>query len=291
MVMKPFDYYKPTDIVGVLKLLHEHGADAKILAGGTDLLVQMKKERLSPGTVVSLSALDQLRGVRPLPGGGLEIGALTTADELQRDSQIQSHCPVLAEAASVLGYPEIRRRATIGGNVANASPAGDLSTALLTLDAFVVARNLDVGREIPLTGFFSGPGRTILLPGETIIALRVPPNPGRKCGVYRKLGMRRAMEIGIVCLSVLAVGETADRKRSVHIALGAVAPTPIRAKAAEALLYGREITPELSREAGCLAAEEASPITDVRGSDWYRKRMVSVLVSEALQEISRRIVY
>ena len=288
--MKPFEYHKPTDILGLLKVLHDHGADAKILAGGTDLLVQMKKERLSPRTVISLSGLDQLQGVSPLPGGGLQIGAMTTADELQRNPDIRSQCPVLAEAAGVLGYPEIRRRATIGGNVANASPAGDLSTALLSLDASVVARSLDGEREIALAGFFTGPGRTILGPGETITALRVPSNTGRKCGVYRKLGMRRAMEIGIVCLSVLAVGETPERKRSVRIALGAVAPTPIRAKAAEALLYGREITPELSDKAGRLAAEEARPVTDVRGSDWYRERMVSVLVSEALQEISRKMV-
>jgi CO/xanthine dehydrogenase FAD-binding subunit len=281
--MQAFNYSEPTNVEYVLELLNNYKIDAKVLAGGTDILVQMKQDKVKPKFLISLARLESLKGIKRTTDGWLTIGALTSASELQK-SELLKDFPLLADAAKAMACPEIRHKATIGGNIVNASPAGDLCTALLALDAIVTVQSIRGSREIKIDDFFKGPGLTALNPDELLTTIRIPPLPKGVWGVYKKVGVRRAMEIGIVCTGVVA-GLNYERERMIRIALGSAAPTPIRAKKAESYLLSVNLTRESILEAGKISAEESKPITDVRASDWYRKIMIKYTVSEALKEL------
>ena len=233
MLLPQFECNRPTSVKEACQILDNGGDQAKVLAGGTDLLVNMKRKLVRPTQLVSLDLLPDFNRIEA-PNGEITIGAGATAATLARDETINRSCQVLALGAGKLGSPLIRNRATLGGNLASARPAADMSLPLLVLGARVVLTSTDGTREVDLTEFFTGPGQSVMKPGEILTRIVFPrPEPGTGGG-FEKLGLRRALEIAIVNVAAVLTLE-ADGKtiKSARIALGAVAPTPIRSPQAE----------------------------------------------------------
>jgi carbon-monoxide dehydrogenase medium subunit len=282
MRLPHFEYVAPRTLDEACSLLAEHPKEASALAGGTDLLVKMKQRRIVPRFVVNLKAISGIDYITYDENDGLRIGALATIQSLKNSVTVRRHCKILAQAAGVESSVQIRNVATLGGNIANASPASDAPLALIALGASVVLTRAGGQREVPLENFFVGPGQTVLQPGEIISEIRVPPLWARTGGAYLKHAVRRT-DIAIVSVAVVVrLGEEVcdDAK----IALGSVAPTAFRAKRAEQLLTGKRITDELAGEAARAAMEESRPIDDIRGYAGYRVKTVFDITRQAIIE-------
>ena len=282
MLLPKFEYHAPAGLDEALEILGRYGSQARVLAGGTDLLVNMKRKVMAPAHVV---ALDRLPGLADISSTRAEIsiGARVTAASAAESRAIRKRLAVLAEGAGRLGSPLIRNLATIGGNLATARPAADTAPALMALGARVVLVSSGSEREIRLDDFFIGPGQTVIRPEEILTRVKVPaPEPGSGGG-YVKLGLRRTLEISIVNVAaVITLGPGGRKIRAARVVLGAVAPTPIRSPRAEEALIGAEAGQKAFRRAGRAAALDARPITDHRGSAEYRKMVVEVLTRRAL---------
>lgn len=275
--------------------------DATLLAGGTDLLPRWKKEFVpKPPSILDLKRIDELKGVTR-SNGVIRIGACTLISEIESDAAIREAAPLLAEAAGRVACPQIRNRATIGGNLCNASPAADTAVPLIVLDAVAelasAGPNGLVRREIPLVEFFRGPGTTALAPTEILTHVRFPAMPNgfrrnhsptvaarkRWFAAWDKFGTRPAMEI-----AVASVGVVLRRKNGVvehaRVAYGSVAPVPLRGKRAEATLVGRSLSTETIEKCVSAARDEISPISDVRASADYRREIVGVMLSRMLED-------
>jgi carbon-monoxide dehydrogenase medium subunit len=278
-------FLRPATVVEALRRL-AGDPGARAIAGGTDLVVQLRAGRRRVETLVDIGALG-LAGVRE-HADGIAIGATTTMDALAADPLVRSVCPALAEAAGLVGAWPIQCRATLGGNLANASPAADTAPPLLAADARVLVVSMRGQREVPAEEFFLGPGATALAPGELILAVLVPRwqrPPGRAVDRFVKVGPRPEQIISVVSLAVrIAVvdGAIAD----VRLALGAVAPRPVRARATERLLAGRELTAALRRAAAETIQSDIAPIDDVRAPASYRRLAAAVLLDRALAEVA-----
>jgi len=280
-----FEYVAPRTLDEACSLLAEHPKEALALAGGTDLLVKMKQRRIVPRYVVNLKAISGIDYITYDENNGLRIGALATIQSLKNSITVRRHCKILAQAAGVESSVQIRNVATLGGNIANASPAADAPLALIALGASVVLTRASGQREVLLENFFVGPGESVLQPGEIISEIRVPPLLARTGGAYLKHAMRRT-DIAIVSVAVVVrLGEEVwdDAK----IALGSVAPTAFRAKRAEQLLTGKRITDELAGEAARAAMEESRPIDDIRGYAEYRVKTVFDITRQAIIEATQ----
>jgi len=280
--MKSFGYVAARDSRHAIALLAEHGATAKILAGGTDLLVELKDTQRPPGVVVDISRAQDLKGIS-LTEVGLRIGALATHGEIMRSAVIRDLCPALVEAAHSIGAVQTRNLGTIGGNLMTCVPSMDSGPALIALEAQVTVAGPDGQRRMPLSDLFVGPRRTSLVGGELLVEIVIPkPNLG-KPAAFQKFGLRKGQALALVNV---AASLWLDRDRTAfvapRIALGAVAPTVIRAPRAEAFLDGRAVTPEAMDEAGRIAATEAKPISDFRASADYRRDLIAVLVKRTL---------
>ncbi|HEY2916607.1 MAG TPA: xanthine dehydrogenase family protein subunit M [Candidatus Limnocylindrales bacterium] len=259
------------------------GTPVTPIAGGTDLMVAITGElREPPARLLDLSRLDALRGIA-LEQGALVIGARTTYTELRRSALVREHLPVLVEAAATIGAAQIQNRGTIGGNVANASPAGDTLPILLAADAIVLVGGQRGEREIAAADFFTGYRQTALAPDELILQVRVPLPKGRQVR-FRKVGTRRAQAISKVVLA-LAWRDVGDAGwADVRLALGSVAPTPVRAPATEAVLEGAHPTPEVADRAAEALANELAPIDDVRSTADYRRTVSARVLHRLLRE-------
>ncbi len=279
--MRPFEFYAPTSLAEALEVLASYGERARPLAGGTDLLVQMREGRKAPQALVSLKRVDELRGLSFDPEQGLWLGARTTLREVTRSPLLREHYPCLVQAAAVMASEQVRSLATVGGNLCNASPAADLAPPLLALDAEAVIVGPGGERRLPLTEFFQGPGQTDLGRDELLKGLHLPPPRGR--ALYLKHAYRAYMDLAVVGVAVrLGTSQGADGAR---VALGAVALVPLRVEMAEAMLADGPPSPERLEEVARAAAAACSPIDDVRGSAWYRRRMVEVLTRRALEAL------
>jgi CO/xanthine dehydrogenase FAD-binding subunit len=275
----------PTSVDGIATALEEAGGDGKIIAGGTDLTVLMRAGGVRPGVLVDIGRVEELAFVRH-SGNRIEIGALTTHGTAANDPVLRERTRVLATACRSVGSPQIRSRGTIGGNLANGSPAADSAAALLALDAEVSLRSAGAGgRSVSLESFWVGPGETVLRPEEFVhsVAFECPPEGSRSA--YHKIGQRNALAIAIV--SVAAVFDVDGG--SVRIALGSAAPTPVRAKAAERL-FESEWPAAQDREAlidavSAKAVEASSCIDDVRASAEYRTMLVEAMTRSVLREL------
>jgi CO/xanthine dehydrogenase FAD-binding subunit len=279
-------YYRPVTLRDALRTLDSERSRARILAGGTDLVVQLQEGLLRPRALVDVSALGILHGIRA-GQEKIRVGALATHEELASSSLLRRHAFVLSEAAGTVGAPQIRNRGTIGGNIANASPAADTVPALIALGAAAVLERLGARRLVPVEDLFLGPGATAIRPDELIIAVLIPRRE-RSAGAYIKLGHRNALAISIASAAVLL----ADRgPAGIHarIALGAVAPTVVRPRQAESFLKTSSRFPAAFRDAAALSVESASPITDIRASAGYRREMIQVVVLDALREAWSRL--
>jgi carbon-monoxide dehydrogenase medium subunit len=285
MRWKEFIYLTPTALDEAIGLLAEHGQEARVLAGGTDLLLRMKTGQWRPGFVVDIKRIPGMDKIYFDPARGLRLGALVTAADLARSEVVQAHYPILARGAGVMASMQIRNLATIGGNLCNAAPSADLAPPLIALESTAVIAGREGERRVLLDEFFLGPGQTALAPGELLVAIEVPASHPCAAAVYLKNSPRQAMDIAVVGVAA-AIAWLDERCEVVRIVLGAVAPTPLRAQRAENLLRGQEINEERIAEAARTAAQEAQPIDDVRGSAWYRRRMAEVLVRRALLQLT-----
>jgi len=276
--VKNFEYFEPTTLAEASRLFaQEH---AQLLAGGTDLVIGMKAYTETPQSVISLQNIPGLDDVTTYSDGSITIGAMTKVREVELSEDIQEHHTALAEGASEIGSIQIRNLATIGGNIAHASPAADTVAGLLVADAQVGIASAEGERTVPIDELFTGPGQTVLKAGEIITQFRLP-NPASGSH-YIKHKIREVMDlafIGVASAINLDNGTITDAK----IGLAAVAPTPIRATEAENLLKGKEPTDELLQQAGEAAAAATSPISDLRCSAEHRKEMVDVLTRRTLQ--------
>ena len=283
--MNAFDYRAPRTIDEVLALLAEHGDDARVIAGGTALVTMMKQRLVRPEVLVSLRDVEGLTGIQAAKGE-IRLGALTTHREAELSPLVNEHSPVLAETYRRVATVRIRHMATVGGSLAHADPNQDSPVTLMALDARVEIRKTGGKREVPLAAFFRDYYETALEPGELITAVAVPPLPAASGGAYVKFLPRSADDYATVAVAAIVTLESGGgRIREVRIALGSVAPTPIRARAAEALLAGSQPDDERVLAAVGEAVKVAvDPLTDHRGSAEYKREMAAVMASRALTQ-------
>ncbi|MCL4744285.1 MAG: xanthine dehydrogenase family protein subunit M [Burkholderiaceae bacterium] len=279
-------YDAPDTIEEAVRLMA--GGTVSVLAGGTDLMPQSRAGRvtLAP-TLLSLRRIAQMRGLSD-EGDSLRIGATTTLAALARDPLAKTQLPLLVEAIDHFASAQIRNAATIGGNVCNASPAGDMIGPLLVLDASVelvaFRDGALVSRRVALEEFFTGPGRTVRAPDELLVAIHVPkPAPGAFAR-FHKFGVRPALDISAIAISI--AGAIRDGVlHDVRVAFGALGPTPLRGRATEAALEGHALDEATIAKAARAAREEVHPISDVRASAWYRAEMVENMTRRLLQDV------
>ena len=275
--MKPFDYFSPKTLAEAIDLLAHYHGTARVIAGGTDLLLQMKVGKLAPKAVINIKRIPELHTLEL--NGHLRLGALTTLETVRRSPMICEHYAALADTASTMASVQIRNLATVGGNLCTAAPSADFAPILIALNATAHIAGPHGERCVPLEEFFVGPSVSCLAPDELLVTIDVPRPTGPT--LYLKHAPRAWMDIAVVGVA-LALQLTDEVCTDAQIVLGAVAPTPLRARRAEAELRGRPLTADRAARASAIAANEAKPIDDVRSSAWYRRQMVEVLTRRGL---------
>lgn len=279
--MRRFELALPRSIDDCLKILTERAGEAKVVAGGTDLLPQLKNGLLTPRCVVDISGLAELRTVQRADGQGLRIGAAATARTIELDPHVRSKYPALAESGALVGSVQVRNLATVGGNLCNAAPSADMVPPLLALDAEAIILGPKGQRRVPLTSFFLGVRQTVLAADEMLLEVAVPAPGPRSGGHYLRHTPRRELDIAVVGVaSQISVNDGVCAKA--RIALASVAPTPVRALAAEHALVGQPVTAALIERVAEVAVEAARPISDQRGSAEFRRHLVRVLTRRTL---------
>ncbi len=279
--MRNIDYYRPASLPELWEI-EGNIPGARFIAGGTDILVKIKNRVLAPPALISLRSIAELRGISV--DNGARIGAMTTINELIRHPGLASNYPVLVEAARRLGSVQIRNAATVAGNLCNCSPCADTALPLLVLDARVVLQSPSGSREIPLHAFFIGPGESCIAPGEIMTAVLLdPPASGAKSASYKK--GRVKMDLAIASVAACLTMENGACRKAL-IAAGSVAPVPLRLRGVEALLESNPLSRDIAHEAGRIAMETVSPITDIRSTEEYRRHIVGVFVKRAIERIT-----
>jgi CO/xanthine dehydrogenase FAD-binding subunit len=281
LALRRFELALPQSVDECLRVLTQHGGHAKLVAGGTDLLVQMKAGAVKPAWVVDLSGVDRLRVLEGDAARGLRIGAAVTARELEQDPRVLSGYPALAESAALVGSVQVRNLATVGGNLCNAAPSADMAPPLVALEAEALIASPRGERRLPLASFFTDVRQTVLGPDEMLVELTVGPAGPRSGGSYLRHTPRRELDIAVVGVAS-QVALTDGRCAKARIALAAVAPTPLRATAAEQALEGQPLGPSLIERAAELAAAATRPISDQRGSADFRRHLTRVLTRRTL---------
>jgi carbon-monoxide dehydrogenase medium subunit len=281
-----FEYVSPSSLVQASEFLAAHERDARPFSGGTDCFVRLRDGVLKLNYLVDIKSLDETKVLSFDPKSGLTIGAAVSMNRMVSNPDVINRYPVLAEAATSVASYQLRNRASVIGNICNASPAGDTIGACMALDGVLHVHGLSGFRPISLGSFFTGPGKTVLQPGDFVVSITLPPPPPGSFGVYKKLGRNSISDLAIV--GVTALGYPVDNASSGYrfkIILASVAPVPFEAVRAEAVLAERRISSEVISEAARVAMESISPIDDVRGSARYRRYMVRNLTLEALTEV------
>jgi len=280
---EPFEFYQPASLQEASRILRESGPGGRFLAGGTDLVIAMKEKGLVPKYIVDLKRIAGLSGIHEQGDGSIAIGALTTMREIEISPLITKKYSFLSQSAAEVGSIQIRNRATVGGNMANATPSADVAPALIALNATAKITGASGDRTVPLEEYFRGPGQTVMGTDEILTEITIPKTGPRLVGEYIKFSPREMMDLAYVGVAVsYNLGDSDKKCDGVRIVLGAVAPTPIRAKRAEAALEGQVLTEALAEKVGQIAAEEAKPISDVRSSADYRRAMVGAMTKRAL---------
>lgn len=279
-------YLAPRDLDEALEVLRS--GDATILAGGTDVMPQSESGKTPlRKTLVNVRRVPELTGIM-LAKNEVRIGALTTISEMMANDLIRKHFPILVEAGDHFASEQIRNAATLGGNVCNASPAGDTLVPMLALDAVVELAAKPNGsvqtHTTPLGSFLVGPGKTRRGPGELLVAIRIPVPPAGQVQRFFKFGTRPALDISAIAIGLAAV-KAKGVLSHVRLAYGAVAPVPMRGAQAEAVLEGKKLAPEVIEQAAQAAHDEVKPISDVRASDWYRRELMHNMVKRMLADV------
>ncbi len=282
--MLPFEYRTPKNLKEVHASLREFGTDAKLISGGTALVIMMKQRLVRPSCLVSLRSVRGLNGIE-VKDGGLSIGGLATHRDVETSSLVRRRLPVLSETYHHVATIRVRNTASVGGGLAHADPNQDPPPTLIALGATVKATSANGSRVIPLDEFFTDYYETVLNPDEIITEVFVPKMPPNSGSAYLKFLPRTADDYATVsAAAVLTLDKSKKKISAVRIALGSVGTTPIRAKDAEALLRGQPVKPEAFREAAEKAKEAVDPVTDFRGSAGYKKEMAGVFVRRALEK-------
>lgn len=287
--MKTFECISAASVAEVLEVLSREGERAKVLAGGTDLItrIRMGKEE-APDYVVSLRRLTELNYLSTGEGNSLSLGALATLKAVEGDDRVKQEFTALAEAAAAVGSVQVRNVGTVVGNICSASSAADTAVALLSLGASARVIGPQGERNVDLTDFFAAPRRTCLATGEMVKEVCLPAAKERTGGTFLRVSPRRAMDCSVAAVAATVRLGEADEIEEVTIGLGAVAPTPVRAKSAEQILRGEKPAQKVLDAAAEAAVWECQPIDDIRGSGDYRRQMVRVLVRRAVEEACRR---
>lgn len=284
MRLTKFEYFAPTTLESALKLLNEQGEGSHLLAGGTDVLVKMTHGRLKPKAIVNIQAIAELSKIRFDAREGLTIGANARIAEVISHPDILRYYPALAHAGQVMANVQVRNMGTVVGNLCNAAPSADNAPPLIAMGAEALLVNLKGERRLPLDQFFKGPGLTAIEQGEIVKAVHVP-TPAPKSGTsYKRISARCGVDIAAACVAVSGAFEGNICKHA-RIVLGAVAPIPMRATKTETLIQGSAWSEYLVQKACDQAADEAKPISDVRASADWRKKMVAVLTRRAMLEV------
>ena len=285
-----FEFLSPKTMEEAIDLLTRNGPRTKVLAGGTDLVSQMKWREIEPAYVMSLSHIPDLQGIQFDKKRGLRLGALSRIGDIEHSPIIRENYPILAQAASVLASIEIRNRATVGGNLCTAAPSADMPPSLLVLGAQAVIASKKGEKVIPLETFFRGPKKTVLNSDELLVRLEIPPMKPHSAGEYIKLGRRNAMEIALIGVAALITLVPANHTcEEARLALATAAPTPIRCKEAEKVLAGRKLDHEAIGSGAETASREASPRTSWRSTEEYRRDMIRVLTRRAIERAIDKI--
>lgn len=281
--MKDFEYFRPSTIDEALRLYKQAGAAAKLLAGGTELVNEIRQGKTHPEQVIDLKHIGEM-GFINMGADGLKIGALYRVRDAECSRQLrQSPYSALSYAAGTLGSPQVRNKATIVGNVCRCSPSADLIPPLIALNASARIKSNENDRLVPIEDMLVGPGKTILQPGEIVTELCIPlMQPHTGCS-YHKLSPRKSLDLAVVGVAAMVrTNPQTSRCVEARIVLGAVAPTAIRAKRAESILFGSSLNRSVIEDAAKVASEECKPIDDLRASAWYRKKMVIVATMRAV---------
>lgn len=284
MTLPQFTYLAPTSLAEACDLLREHQGKIKIKAGGTDMIVRLSHRAVKPDYLMSIRKIPGLDQISYDAKTGLTIGALALLRDVEINPDVLKHAPMLARAAHATATVQIRNMGTVMGNICNASPSADNIPTLVAMNAVIIGSDGKKEREIPIDEFFLGPGRTALAANEIATAIYVPATAAATGTSYQKISPRSKVDIAAVNIGAMLTLDADKKCRSVRISMGAVGPTPLRGTKAETYLVDKEINAETLAEAGRLAAEDASPISDVRATREYRKLMVEVMTTRALNE-------
>ncbi len=277
-------YLRPTSLEETLHLLHQYAGEARLIAGGTDVLVELQRGVKPTKTLIDLTALHDLKTIR-IEDEYLVLGALTTHNDILASADCVKYALPLAQACLEVGAPQIRTRATIAGNLVTASPANDTISPMMALDAEMVLVSTAGKRVVPLQDFYSGFRRTALRPDELLYAIRIPLMKPEQRGLFLKLGLRRAQAISVINIAFVLTfsGEYVSKA---HVTLGCVAPTIVHAPTVETFLQGKRLDSDVCIEAGRLVNEDVNPIDDVRGTAGYRRETLANLVTFGLQRLA-----
>jgi carbon-monoxide dehydrogenase medium subunit len=286
-MLPEFDLLMPRTLPEALEMLTDSAPHVLPLAGGTNLVPDLRSGKEEPGTLVNVAGLYALRGIWQ-EDGHVVVGSGVTIGDLLRSGVIAEHAPVLGQAAAVFANPLVRNRATVGGNLGNASPAADTAPPLLVLDAEVKLASSVGSRWVLLRDFFVHVRDTVCQPAELITAVRWSVPDSRTFGRFRKLSLRKSTAVSVVSVAVQLTLDNEGRCEDARIALGAVAPTPIRAYEAEDILRGEVLTPQVIEEATHVGCGAASCIGDIRSSAGYRERVTDTLIRRLLHEVGRQ---
>ena len=285
-----FDYFEPRSLEEASGLLREGKGTRRPLAGGTDIVIQLRRGVVRWQGLVNLKRIPELCGWSCEPGAGLRLGACTPMRELETAAAVSSRFPSIHEALRVVGSLQLRNMASVGGNLCNASPSADTAPPLMALGAVTRLWTHESRRETaPVEAFFTGPGQSVLGAAGLLLAVEAPEPPPRTGDAFERFTPRSAMDIAIASAAAAVTLDPArERVQGVRIALGAVAPTPLTAPRAEDRVREKEPTPEVLEQAGRAAMDECRPIDDIRGSAGYRRELIRVLVQRVLARAVER---
>lgn len=276
-------YHEPTSVNECIELLSHYGPDACLLAGGTNLVVKLRSRAVRPKAVINLGFVEGLKNLERKNDGSIEIGSMKTLREIEQSDALVDGFDVIRQGAGHVSSMQVRNVATLGGNSCNASPAADTVPGLIAMEAVAHIMGPSGERLIPLEDFFDGPGSTVLQTAELLIGFHVPSPPPLTGGEYKKYAIRGNVDLAIVGVAARLTLDEDNRAQQVRVILGAVAPTPLRARRAEELLLGQLPEEKVVEEAARAAAEDSKPISDQRASAQYRKEMVRVWTRYAIQ--------
>jgi len=280
-----FDYLAPKTVKDACFLLSKYGDKARAIAGGTDLLLSMKKRQITPQYLINIKGISGLDYIDYTQEGGLKIGALTRLESVASSPIIKDRFELLSTACNKIGIPQVRNMATIGGNICNAGPSQDSIPSLLVLEAKLKLVSLQAERILPIDEFFTGPFQTVLGKAELLTEIQIPTPPPRSSGCYQWLTKITEADETLVGVAVLMTLDTDSICKDIKIGLCSVAPTPMRARQAEQVLRGKKLESRIIEQAAKVAADETRP----RSRADYRRQMTSVLVKRAVNEVWQRI--